>query len=91
MDGDSIELRDLAIGDSGWIISRHGTLYAQEEGYDATFVALVAEILAAYIRTRIPARERAWIAVHGKERLGCIFCVTTDADTANCGCSWSSP
>lgn len=77
-----IMLRDLAIGDAGWIISRHATLYAEEEGYDATFEALVAEILAGYIRGHDPARERAWVAVRGKERLGCIFCVRGDDETA---------
>ncbi len=78
----TITLNDLAIGDAGWIIGRHAVLYAAEEGYDASFEALVAEILAAYIRTRDPARERAWIARRGQERLGCIFCVRVDDEVA---------
>jgi len=79
---DDIELRDLDIGDAGWIIQQHGVLYARDEGFDATFEALVAEILAAYIRTRDPAGERAWIAWQGGQRRGSIFCVRQDATTA---------
>ncbi|WP_306044911.1 GNAT family N-acetyltransferase [Nioella sp. MMSF_3534] len=72
---DEIELRDLAIGDAGWLIQQHAELYAREEGFDASFEPLVAEILAAYLRTRDPACERAWIAWDGEQRLGSIFCV----------------
>ena len=79
---DAIILRDLAIGDAGWLIQQHGELYAAEEGFDASFEALVAEILADYIRNRDPACERAWIAVRGGRRLGSIFCVRQDSETA---------
>lgn len=72
---DDIEFRDLAIGDAGWIISRHGTHYAEAEGFDESFEALVAEILAAYIRDYDPECERAWIAWRGGRRVGSIFCV----------------
>lgn len=77
-----IALRDLGPGDAGWIVSRHGALYAADEGYDMSFEALVAEILASYIRDRDPARERAWIAERDGDRLGCIFCVKADEATA---------
>jgi len=72
---DDIILRDLAPGDAGWLIARHATHYAASDGFDATFEALVAEILAAFIRSRDPARERAWIAWRGGMRVGSIFCV----------------
>ena len=79
----SVQFRDLAIGDAGWLIQRHAELYSRDEGFDASFEALVAEILANYIRTRDPARERAFIAVAGGRRLGSIFCTRSDrADTA---------
>lgn len=78
----AIILRDLAIGDAGWLIQQHGELYAADEGFDATFEALVAEILADYIRHRDPTCERAWIAVRGGQRLGSIFCVRQDGETA---------
>ena len=77
-----VSLRDIKIGDAGWIIERHGRLYAEEEGYDATFEALVAEILADFIRTHDPACERGWIAERDGERLGSIFCVRVDAEVA---------
>lgn len=70
-----VTIRDLEIGDAGWLIQQHGELYARDEGFDASFEALVAKILAAYIRRRDPATERAFIAVRGKERLGSVFCV----------------
>ncbi|MFD1508312.1 GNAT family N-acetyltransferase [Lacimonas salitolerans] len=79
---DDIELRDLEIGDAGWLIQQHGVLYARDEGFDATFEALVAEVLAEFIRSHDPACERAWIAWRGGERLGSIFCVRQDDTTA---------
>ena len=72
---DDIAFRDLAIGDAGWLIQRHGELYAKAEGFDASFEPLVAEILVDFIRNRDADTERAWIAYRGKERLGSIFCV----------------
>ena len=55
-------LRDLEIGDAGWLIEQHGALYARHEGFDKTFEALVAEILADLIRNHDPTCERGWIA-----------------------------
>jgi GNAT superfamily N-acetyltransferase len=75
----TLTLRDLEIGDAGWLIERHAVLYARDDGFDATFEALVAEILAAYIRDRDPALERAFIAVEDGRRLGSIFCVRSGA------------
>jgi len=72
-------LRDLVTGDAGWIIARHGELYAAEHGFDASFEPLVARILADYLETRDPARERAWVAEVAGLRLGTIFCVKWDA------------
>ena len=43
---DGITFQDLAIGDAGWLIQRHGELYAEAEGFDASFEPLVAEILS---------------------------------------------
>ncbi len=74
--------RDLEIGDTGWITARHGELYAAEEGYNASFEALVARILAQFIESRDPARERAFIPVANGVRLGSVFCVRDDPDTA---------
>jgi DNA-binding MarR family transcriptional regulator/RimJ/RimL family protein N-acetyltransferase len=75
-------LRDLRPGDAGWLIGQHGALYASDEGYDVTFEALVAEILAAFLRGHDPARERGWIAEAGGRRLGSIFCVRLSDEVA---------
>lgn len=78
-------LRPLAPGDAGWIISRHGALYAEDEGYDASFEALVARILSDFILGHDPARERGWIAERAGVPVGSIFCMAEGAhapDTA---------
>lgn len=75
-------LRDLGPGDAGWVIGRHGALYAEDEGFDATFEALVAEILAAFLRQHDPVRERGWIAARGVLRLGSIFVVAEAPEVA---------
>lgn len=77
-----IVLDDLKIGDAGWIIARHAEIYAAEEGYDITFEGLVAGILSDFLRTRDPARERAFIARRGQDRLGCVFCVRQSDEVA---------
>ena len=63
-----VELRDLEAGDVGWVVQRHGELYLAEEGFDHTFEALVAEILAAFLRKHDPLNERAFIAHRGSQR-----------------------
>ena len=68
-------LRTHRPGDMGWIIHRHGTLYAMEYRWDETFEALVAEIAAKFIRTFDPKRERCWIAEREGEIVGSVFLV----------------
>lgn len=77
-----VSIRDLDIGDAGWLIQQHGEHYARDEGFDASFEALVAEILADFIRNRASSCERAFVAHRGGERLGSVFCVRKDAETA---------
>lgn len=78
----AFELRDPAPGDIGWVVSRHGAIYAQEYQWDATFEALVAEIAGKFVREFKPGRERAWIAWRGVERLGCVFVVEDSKQVA---------
>lgn len=68
-------LRPFAAGDYGWVVHRHGVLYAQEYGWDETFEALVARIVADYIDRHDPRHENAWIAESDGEPVGCVFCV----------------
>jgi len=77
-----VTLRDLDPGDVGWIVERHGALYAAEFGYDATFEALVARIGADFLQERDPARERGWIAERGGVRVGSVLLVRADEQTA---------
>jgi DNA-binding MarR family transcriptional regulator/GNAT superfamily N-acetyltransferase len=73
-----VVLRPLRPGDLGWVVSRHGTVYAQEYGWDQTFEALVARIVADYVDGRDHGREDAWIAELAGEPVGCVFCVHGD-------------
>jgi len=62
-------------GDLGWVVMAHGEVYAREFGWDTSFEALVARIVADYAAGHDPGREAAWIAELGGQRVGCIFCV----------------
>ena len=75
-------LRDAEPGDLGWVVERHGALYAEEYGWHVAFEALVARVVADYAEHRDPERERAWIAEVGGERAGCVLCVREDEETA---------
>ncbi|MGW5384937.1 GNAT family N-acetyltransferase [Nocardia sp. NPDC003963] len=67
-------------GDLGWVVQAHGELYAAEFGWDTTFEALVAEIVAGYATEHDPTREAAWIATLDGERVGCVLCARGDTD-----------
>lgn len=75
-------LRPPRAGDYGWVVHRHGVVYAQEYGWDQSFEALVARIVADYVDHRETAREAAWIAEVDGEPAGCVFCVRKDDSTA---------
>ena len=70
-----VTLRSHRPGDMGWVVERHGALYWQEYGWDESFEALVADIVAKFITHLDPKRERCWIAEVDGERVGCVFCV----------------
>ncbi|AXS42023.1 helix-turn-helix domain-containing GNAT family N-acetyltransferase [Breoghania sp. L-A4] len=73
-------LRPHRIGDMGWVVSREALLYAREYGWDASFEALVAEIVATFLRRFDPAREICFIAEMDGEPIGAIFLVNGDVE-----------
>jgi DNA-binding MarR family transcriptional regulator/N-acetylglutamate synthase-like GNAT family acetyltransferase len=68
-------LRAHEPGDMGWVVHRHGALYAEEYGYSEEFEALVAEIVAHFLRHLDAKRERCWIAERESEIVGSVFLV----------------
>ncbi|MDT3399329.1 bifunctional helix-turn-helix transcriptional regulator/GNAT family N-acetyltransferase [Streptomyces sp. B1866] len=81
-DFDGVRLREPHPGDLGWIVQRHGALYAREYGWNAEFEALVARIVADFGAGHDPARERAWIAEMGGRAVGSVLCVRDEAPGA---------
>ena len=75
-------LRQHQPGDMGWIVHRQGILYAEEYGWDETYEALAAEIVAQFIRNYDPRRERCWIAEKDGERVGAVFVVKASDEIA---------
>ncbi|MCU1661892.1 MAG: GCN5-related N-acetyltransferase [Pseudonocardia sp.] len=74
-----VQIRQLGEpGDLGWVVEAHGELYAREFGWDTSFEALVARIVADFAAGHDDARERAWIAELDGRRVGCVFCVAGD-------------
>ena len=75
-------IRPPRAGDIGWVVQRHGALYAQEYGWDETFEGMVADIARRFLQRHDPARERCWIAERNRENVGCVFLVAHSATVA---------
>jgi DNA-binding MarR family transcriptional regulator/GNAT superfamily N-acetyltransferase len=77
-----ITLRPHRPGDIGWITHRQALLYHREYGWDGTYEALVAEILAEFVRKFDPEQEASWIAECEGEIVGSVFLVRKSDEVA---------
>ena len=75
-------LREPRPGDMGWVVQSHGALYAREYGFDASFEALVAEIVATFMKSFDASRERCWIADIAGRPVGSVFVVKANDELA---------
>ncbi|MEM9575934.1 MAG: GNAT family N-acetyltransferase [Pseudomonadota bacterium] len=79
---DQVNLRAFMANDRSWLVAQHQTFYARDEGFDASFGALVARILDDFLAGHDPECEAGWIAERSEGLLGSIFCVRQGPDTA---------
>ena len=77
-----VRLRLHRPGDMGWIVYRHGALYANEYGYDERFEGIVAGVVSDFLAAHDPKRERCWIAERDGEILGSVMLVKKSATVA---------
>ena len=68
-------LRAPQPGDIGWVVARHGAIYAHEYGWDLTFEGLVASIAGRFVERFDAKREACWIAERDGQNVGCVFLV----------------
>ncbi len=80
--GPHVVLRDPQPGDMGWVVQQHGEIYAREYGFTAEFEALVADLVARYVRDYQPDWERCWIAELNGQRVGAVFVVRKSKQVA---------
>jgi DNA-binding MarR family transcriptional regulator/GNAT superfamily N-acetyltransferase len=79
-----VTLRPLGLGDLGWVLQRHATVYAAEFGWDDTFEAVCARIIAEYtdLRAAQPDRTAGWVAEVDGGPAGSVLCVPDSESTA---------
>ena len=78
--GELFRLREHGAGDMGWIVSRQSALYAEEYGWTTEYEALAAEIVAQFLKTFDPERERCWIAERDATPVGAVM-IVRESDT----------
>jgi DNA-binding MarR family transcriptional regulator/GNAT superfamily N-acetyltransferase len=79
---ESFVLRPAHSGDFGWVVYRHGAVYAHEHGWTEAFEALCGRVVVEYLEDHDPEREAAWIAEVDGRRAGCVMCTRKDDKVA---------
>jgi DNA-binding MarR family transcriptional regulator/GNAT superfamily N-acetyltransferase len=80
--GQRYVLRAPIPGDFGWIVKRHGELYAQDYQWTEPFEGLCAQIVADFVNNYDAKRERCWIAEMDGENVGTVMLVKDKANVA---------
>jgi DNA-binding MarR family transcriptional regulator/RimJ/RimL family protein N-acetyltransferase len=79
---DPFVLRPHEPGDLGWMVHRHGVLYAREYGWNEQFEALVAQVVSNFIAHFDPSRDRCWIAEMDGELVGSVLITHENQEVA---------
>ena len=79
----SFVLRPHRPGDIGWLVSRHGALYARDYQWDVRFEGVVARIAADFVANFDSRREACWIAERDGVNIGCVCLVQARDDTTH--------
>jgi DNA-binding MarR family transcriptional regulator/GNAT superfamily N-acetyltransferase len=74
----TVVLRPPAPGDLGWVLQRHGAIYAAEYNWNSEFEAYVARIIAGFLTDPDPRRSAGWIAELDGVPAGFVCCVPED-------------
>ncbi|MFX1324153.1 MAG: GNAT family N-acetyltransferase [Promethearchaeota archaeon] len=69
-------------GDVGYIIYRHGVIYAIENQLDETFEAYVAKYMAEFLENYDSNKEHLWVVEKDSKIIGSIAIVKVDDKTA---------
>ncbi|WP_170750570.1 GNAT family N-acetyltransferase [Ruegeria lacuscaerulensis] len=77
-----VAIRLFRASDVPWLVEQHAILYERDEGFDKSFARLVRKILDEFVASHDPKCECGWVAEQAGDRLGSIFCVRLDEDTA---------
>ena len=68
--------------DLRWVSQQHGQIYAQEYGWNTEFETLVRGICDDFAKNFQPDWECCWIAEKHGQRVGSVFVVKVDDQTA---------
>ena len=78
----TVVLRPPAPGDLGWVLQRHGAIYAAEYGWNPEFEAYVARIIAEYLTDADPRRTAGRSRLDGAPPGSCAACPRTKHSAA---------